>query len=207
MLTISDYYYRWSWYKLVIVFPEKCPQLHPVRPLHPTHTVNFQFFLLLWPWNQFFVISSLLCPSYIHRWKNGKDPTTGSQGIVQTRKCQSSVMQKKKKKKKKKKISSLLSVLCYVQVIYRWKFGKEPTTGSQGILQTRKCHLLSSVCCYVQEPTISSQDIVQTRKCHSRVMLTPTPVGGEHDNARYMVWSVSQSGGWSFSQYASHSVQ
>ena len=30
--------------------------------------------------------------------------------------------------------------LCYVQIIYPWKFGKNPTTGSQYIMQIRKCH-------------------------------------------------------------------
>ena len=37
-------------------------------------------------------------------------------------------------------ISSLLCpVLCNVPVIYPWKFGKNQTTGSQDIVQTRKC--------------------------------------------------------------------
>ena len=31
------------------------------------------------------------------------------------------------------------SVLCYVQIIYPWKFGKNPTNGSQVTVQTRTC--------------------------------------------------------------------
>ena len=30
--------------------------------------------------------------------------------------------------------------LRYVPIIYPWKFGKNPTTGSQDIVQKRKCH-------------------------------------------------------------------
>ena len=37
------------------------------------------------------------------------------------------------------KLTKILSILCYVLIIYPWKFGKNPNTGSQDIAQGRKC--------------------------------------------------------------------
>ena len=37
------------------------------------------------------------------------------------------------------KVNKIESVLCYVPIIYPYKFGKNLTTGSQDIVQTRKC--------------------------------------------------------------------
>ena len=53
---------------------------------------DFSDFLLLWPWkigqsrksNQCFVMYQIYINVYL--WKFGRNPTTGSQGIVQTRK-------------------------------------------------------------------------------------------------------------------------
>ena len=36
-------------------------------------------------------------------------------------------------------VIKILSVLCYVPIIYPQKFGKNPSTGSQDIVQTKKC--------------------------------------------------------------------
>ena len=38
------------------------------------------------------------------------------------------------------KVTKILFVLCCVPNTYPRKFGKNPTTGSQDIVQTRKCH-------------------------------------------------------------------
>ena len=60
---------------------------HPHQPPPPW----IFSFLLLWPWklgqSHQNLISSLLCPNY-RSWKFTKNPTNGSQDIVQTRKCE-----------------------------------------------------------------------------------------------------------------------
>ena len=38
----------------------------------------------------------------------------------------------------KVKVTKIWPVLCYVPIIHPWKFVKNPTTGSQNIMQTRK---------------------------------------------------------------------
>ena len=38
------------------------------------------------------------------------------------------------------KVTKIYSVLCYVPIMSPWKFGKNQTTGSHDVVQTRKFH-------------------------------------------------------------------
>ena len=65
---------------------------------------------------------------------------------------------------------NLISSL-HVPIIYPWKFGKNPTTGSQDIVQTRKC-----------DSDVDANTYADANGIHTKINMSSSPEVGVHNN-------------------------